>query len=88
MKPSIIQFQIGKNGLNPGVLESLALALKNHPQVRISVLKSSGRDRNGMKEIAESIGLTYAHLKAFLVVESGGKGFDSSTGKLIIQFEL
>jgi len=40
-----------------------------------------------IKEIAESIGLQYAHLKAFMMVESGNKGFDGKTGRLIIQFE-
>lgn len=40
-----------------------------------------------IKEIAENNGLTYAILKAFIEVESGGKGFDAKTGKIIIQFE-
>lgn len=37
--------------------------------------------------IAKNFGLTFAQLKAFVTVESGGKGFDDKTGKLIIQFE-
>lgn len=37
--------------------------------------------------IAKSIGLEYADLMAFISVESGGLGFDSTTGKIIIQFE-
>lgn len=31
--------------------------------------------------------IEFAVLKAFIIVESGGKGFDEVTGKLIIQFE-
>jgi len=45
-------FQIGKNGLTDGVIESLSLALKHHKQVRISVLKSACRDRDELKKIA------------------------------------
>lgn len=40
-----------------------------------------------IKEIAELNGLTFAQLKSFIDVESGGRGFDPSTGKIIIQFE-
>lgn len=32
-------------------------------------------------------GIEYAALRAFVSVETGGKGFDSATGKIIIQFE-
>ena len=51
----IAKFQIGKNGITTGVINSLALALKNHRQVRVSMLKSSGRDRNSVHETAEQI---------------------------------
>lgn len=37
--------------------------------------------------IANSIGLDYATFMAFISVESGGTGFDPTTGKIIIQFE-
>ena len=40
-----------------------------------------------IKEIAGRFGLEYAALKAFIEVESGGSGFDSKTGKILIQFE-
>lgn len=40
-----------------------------------------------IREIAKNNGIEYAALKAFLEVESGGTGFDSKTGKIIIQFE-
>lgn len=38
-------------------------------------------------DLACKDGLEYAALKAFIEVESGGIGFDSKTGKIIIQFE-
>jgi RNA-binding protein YhbY len=49
------KFQIGKNGLTQGVVESLNLALKDHERVRISVLKASGRTKSTMKEMADNI---------------------------------
>ncbi|MBX4212254.1 YhbY family RNA-binding protein [Candidatus Pacearchaeota archaeon] len=51
----VATFQIGKAGLTEGVIESLLAALKNHRQVRISVLQSSGRDRNSMESLAEDM---------------------------------
>ncbi len=54
-KFKISNFQLGKNGLTEGVLQSLKLALKNHKQVRISVLKSATRNRSELQEIAEKI---------------------------------
>jgi len=50
-----IKFQIGKSGLTEGIIESLRLAFKNHKQVRISVLKSAGRDKPKVIEMAEEI---------------------------------
>ena len=52
---AIANFQLGKNGLTDGVLQSLKLALKYHKQVRISVLKSATRDRSELQEMAEKI---------------------------------
>ncbi|WP_316841361.1 N-acetylmuramidase domain-containing protein [Pedobacter gandavensis] len=40
-----------------------------------------------IKKVATSIGVEYSALIAFIEVESGGKGFASDTGKIIIQFE-
>lgn len=40
-----------------------------------------------IKQIAEINGLTFAELKAFIEVETGGRGFDKETGKILIQFE-
>ena len=52
---TLATFQIGKNGLTPGVLESIKLDIKNHKQVRISVLKSATRDRSELTKIADKI---------------------------------
>jgi hypothetical protein len=43
--------------------------------------------RNDITQIANSVGLDFARLMAFIEVESGGAGFDYHTGKIIIQFE-
>lgn len=57
------KFQIGKQGLTDGVIQSIALALKNHKQVRVSVLKSAREDKSKIKEIAEEITSSIPHLK-------------------------
>ncbi len=49
------QFQVGKNGLTQGVIDSLTLSLKHHNQVRISLLKSTGRDQEKTKTLASEI---------------------------------
>jgi len=61
----ISKFQIGKNGITQGVLESLLLVFKNHKQVRISMLKSSGRDRNSIEGVASEIAEKLSKDKAF-----------------------
>ncbi len=47
--------QIGKNGLNEGVFVLLKNAFKTRENVKISVLKSAGHDREKIKEVAENI---------------------------------
>ncbi len=49
------KFQIGKNGINQGIINSINLMLKTHKTIRISVLKSSGRNREVIKEMALSL---------------------------------
>jgi RNA-binding protein YhbY len=51
----IMQFQIGKSGVTKGVINSLNLALKAHGNVRISVLKSSGRNKESIRKMADEI---------------------------------
>ena len=53
--PTLSKFQIGKNGLTEGVLQSLSQDLKYHKQVRISVLKSACRDREELRKIADKL---------------------------------
>lgn len=50
-----IKFQIGKNGLTSGVIDSLSLTFRTHKTVRISVLKSAFRDKKKVKEMAEEL---------------------------------
>lgn len=50
-----LKFQIGKAGITPGIIESLLLAFKNHKEVRISTLKSSGRNRENIESMALDI---------------------------------
>lgn len=52
---SVAQFQIGKQGLTLGVLEALSLVFKTHKNVRISVLKSSGRNKESIVQIADEL---------------------------------
>mgnify|MGYP001593901586 CR=1 FL=1 len=49
------KFQIGKNGLTEGVIDSLHLALKYHKRIRISVLKSANRNRDEMINLDNKI---------------------------------
>ena len=51
----MIKMQIGKNGLSDEFIDSLKLAFKNTENIRIHLLKSSTRDRQEVKEIAEKI---------------------------------
>lgn len=54
-KPFIAKLQLGKQGVTPSFIQSVATALKNRKQIRISVLSSTGRTRETMKETAETI---------------------------------
>lgn len=44
-------------------------------------------DDHDLQVIAQQAGIEFAMLKAFIEVESSGRGFDPKTGKLLIQFE-
>ena len=57
MSLSIAKFQIGKNGLTEGTIEALSLVFKTHKQVRISVLKSSGRDKSNIEDMAKKLSI-------------------------------
>ncbi len=51
----IASFQIGKNGINSGIVTTLDNLLETHKHIRISVLKSSGRDRSSIKTMAKDL---------------------------------
>lgn len=50
-----VKFQIGKNGVNSGVVDSLRLAFKHHKVARISVLKSAARDKTEIAKMADEL---------------------------------
>ena len=55
MRSFLAKLQIGKNGVTTGVTDSIKLALKNHKQVRISVLKSANRDKQKIREVLSNL---------------------------------
>ncbi len=63
-----VKFQIGKNGVTPGIIESLNLYLKTHNQIRISILKSADRDKNKAIEMAESIKNQIAYQSYYRII--------------------
>jgi len=50
-----MQVNIGKNGITEGTFELLQNAFKNNKDVKISVLKSGGHEREKVKQMAEEI---------------------------------
>lgn len=51
----ITRFQIGKNGITEGTIESLKLAFKTHVIIKVSVLRSAARDKTKIKEMANEL---------------------------------
>lgn len=49
------RIQLGKKGLTDNFLETLRDHFKKYQNVKVSVLKSSTRDRQELKEISEKI---------------------------------
>ncbi len=49
------EIQIGKNGISKNFIESLKINFKTHDQVRISVLKSAGHEKEKVKEMSDKI---------------------------------
>jgi RNA-binding protein YhbY len=53
-------FQIGKNGITEEVIKALSNSFETHKIIRISMLKSSGRNRDSIKlasqELIERLG--------------------------------
>ena len=55
MKPFKAHIQIGKNGLTDGVITTMKNAFANRNDVKISILKSAGHDKEKVSEIADKI---------------------------------
>lgn len=53
-KPTL-KMQIGKNGLTESFMTALKNAFKERENIRISVLKAGGHDREKIKQVAEEI---------------------------------
>lgn len=62
-----VRFQIGKNGVTDGTIESLRLAFKHHKSVRISVLKSAARDRKEIDKIAKDLSSRLGNYKYSII---------------------
>lgn len=55
MKRERVSFQIGKKGLTDGFIENIKNAFNGREDVRISVLKAAGHERDNVKNMAEEI---------------------------------
>jgi len=49
------QIQLGKQGITDNFIETLKNQFKKHENVKISVLKSAGHDKNKIKKYSEEI---------------------------------
>ena len=49
------EIQLGKNGITESFIESLKHIFENHENVRLSVLKSAGHDKEKVKNYSEEI---------------------------------
>ena len=61
--PKLAQIQLGKQGITDNFIETLKDNFKKHENVKISVLKSAGHNKNKVKEycteILEKLGKKY-----------------------------
>lgn len=68
-----VEMQLGKNGLTENFINTLKVNFQNHDNVRISVLKSAGHEREKIKkyseELLEKLGNNYtARLIGFKII--------------------
>ena len=49
------EIQLGKNGITESFIQSLKHIFETHENVRLSVLKSAGHEKEKMKEYSEEI---------------------------------
>jgi len=61
MSSGVVTFQIGKAGINSGVIEQLNHLLEHHKHIRISALQSSGRNRDLIRQMAEMLKKNLSH---------------------------
>ena len=47
--------QLGKQGVTDNFVESIRNNFKNHENVKVSVLKSATRNREGLKKVSEEL---------------------------------
>jgi len=50
-----MQINIGKNGLNEGIINVIKNSFKTRENVKVSVLKAAGHEKENVKKIAEEI---------------------------------
>ncbi len=53
--PTVGQIQLGKQGITDNFIETLKNHFKKHNNVRISILKSAGHDKEKIKEYSKEI---------------------------------
>ncbi len=52
---NMVKLQIGKSGLTPEFIENLKLVSKNVENIRINMLKSSGRNRDEVQRVKDAL---------------------------------
>lgn len=55
MKRAPATIQIGKNGVNSGIIQLINSSFTNRENIKIVLLKSAGHDRENAQETAEKI---------------------------------
>lgn len=68
MSQGAVTFQIGKAGITPSVIEQLNHILEHHKHIRISALPASGRNRESIKKMAETLVASLATPCEFRVI--------------------
>ena len=63
-----MSFQIGKNGITPEVIATLDKAYETHKQIRISVLKSAGRTKETIGQMAEQLNASLANPIVYKII--------------------
>lgn len=52
---AFVEMQLGKNGLTDNFIEKVKFNFEKHDNVRISVLKSAGHEKEKIKEYSEKL---------------------------------